>query len=231
MKKILFAVLAFYSIISANESNENILNIGENIYKKTCAYCHGNNGIPPKNITLLVVPRDLRKSILEEEQIFRTIKYGAHFWGAKSDIMPSFKSVFSDSEIKAVTQYVSKKLNPDRKDKNQKLYEKSQNINNFKNSEIVNNGKKLFNKNCKLCHGAKGRGDGIATKKQGESIYPYDLTKILLTEEQIFLYVKYGGKYFGTFKNDMRSWQNTYNDDALKSVAKYVYQILNKADK
>ena len=81
---------------------------------------------------------------------------------------------------------------------------------------------KIFNRNCKYCHGIKGYGDGVATKNPTDSIFPYNLTKTLLTKQQIFLYIKFGGHFWGTDKDDMPSWKKKYNDFQIHSIAKFI---------
>ena len=94
--------------------------------------------------------------------------------------------------------------------------------------KMLKRGKKIFNRNCKYCHGDIGKGDGLAAKNPVDSIFPYDLTRTLLTKQQIFLYIKYGGKHWGTDKNDMPSWKKKYDDFTLRSVTKYVDEVLRK---
>ena len=60
------------------------------------------------------------------------------------------------------------------------------------------------------------------SKKENDFIYPYNLARTLLTEDQVFLYVKYGGPYWGTHKDDMPAWKRKYNDAEIRSVAHYV---------
>ena len=95
-------------------------------------------------------------------------------------------------------------------------------------------GEKIYKKKCSLCHGKQGEGDGTfvkASKKNKDMIYPYNLQRTLLSEEQIFLYAKYGGKFWGTYKNDMPSWKKKYSDVELKSVAKYVSKKIVMIDR
>jgi mono/diheme cytochrome c family protein len=66
------------------------------------------------------------------------------------------------------------------------------------------------------------------SKGSKEFLYPYNLTKILLSEEQIFLYAKEGGHYWGTDKKGMPSWKKKYDDKTLRSVAHYVKEKIVK---
>ena len=202
------------------------LEYGKKLYNDTCVSCHGIDGKAKTDMKLIVKPRDLSKTLLMQQQQYNIIKDGAHFWGAKADIMPAFKHVFNKNQLEAVTYYISKRFNSD-------LEQRVQNTLAQCEKEPVNNdvemkkwGKMIFTRNCKFCHGPEGKGNGIATTNPVDSIFPYDLTKTLLTKEQIFLYVKFGGKFWGTSKNDMPSWKKKYNDLQLRSVARYVDEVI-----
>jgi mono/diheme cytochrome c family protein len=217
--KIFFLIfLAFFSLFAKDSKFEK----GKEIYFDTCVSCHGENGESNKNLKLIVMPRDLKKSILTQEQTYNIIKKGARYWGAAADIMPSFESVYSDEEIKAVAYYISKAYNPNVKEKIKKLLDKEEPIPEKKIKKMAKRGKKIYFRNCSWCHGLEAKGDGEATKNPEMSIFPYDLTKTILTQDQMFLYVKYGGKFWGTHKNDMPSWSRKYDDFTLRSVVKYV---------
>ena len=50
---------------------------------------------------------------------------------------------------------------------------------------MLKRGEKIYKRNCRWCHGLSGHGDGEATKNPVDSIYPYDLTKTLLTKKTL----------------------------------------------
>ena len=222
-----FIILGFFLLSSmyAQEIKDHSFENGKIIYQQTCVSCHGKSGSTNPYMQLVVKPRKLSKTILTQEQSFQITKEGAHFWGAHSDLMPTFKYVFTDSELEDVSYYIAKAFNPDREKKIQKLLDESDSISKEDQSKMLKTGEKIFNRNCSMCHGMSGNGQSEyveQSKAQKNFIYPYDLRRTLLTEEQIFLYAKYGGKYWGTMKDDMPSWKNKYDDFILKSVAKYV---------
>lgn len=218
--KVLLSLLLFLSIVNA--SDEEKYKKGEKIYNQTCLSCHGADGSGNHLVSFIVNPRSLTKTILTEEQSYKIVKYGAHVMGAAADIMPSFKSVLQESELRAVTYYMYEKFNPQAEKRIHELYTQSDVIPVNKQATMLHQGKKIYNRNCSGCHGLNGKGNGEATKTPKVSIYPYNLTKSLLDEKQMFLYVKYGGKYWGTNKNDMPSWSKKYDDYTLKSIVKYV---------
>ena len=204
---------------------------GKRIYESTCISCHGAKGDAKTNLFLIVKPRALDKTILSQEQSYEIINEGAHYWGAHSDIMPTFKYVFEDDEIRDVALYISETFNPYRDERVKKLLNESDKITKEQKPKMLKFGEKIFKRNCSMCHGITGDGKSeFVDKSRGSKdfIFPYNLTRTLLNEDQIFLYAKYGGHFWGTDKNDMPSWKKKYNDFKLKSVAKYVNEKIKK---
>ena len=207
------------------------LDNGKLIYESTCISCHGAKGETSSAIFLIVKPRKLNKTILSQEQSFKIIKDGAHYWGAHSDIMPTFKYVYNDDEISDVALYISEEFNSHRDKKVLKLLQESDAVSKDEQVKMLSVGEKIFKRNCSTCHGVIGDGKSEYVEKLKVSkdfLFPYNLTRTLLNEDEIFLYAKFGGHYWGTDKNDMPSWQNKYNDFKLKSVAKYVNEKIKK---
>ena len=196
--------------------------MGRDIYIKTCISCHGGSGTPSKNLNFIVSPRDLSKTVLTEQQTYEIIKHGTHYWGSYSDMMPAFKYVYNDAQLHAVAYYISTNFNKGIEKKIENLYSKSDKVPKDKESKMLKRGEKIYKRNCSWCHGLDAKGDGEATRNPEKSIYPYNLGKTLLTNKQMFLYAKYGGKYWGTHKNDMPNWSKKYDDFTLKSVVKYI---------
>ena len=163
-------------------------------------------------------PRNLTRSILDEKQIFLIAKKGANHWGAVTTGMPAWESVYDDDTLKAVAHYVYNRF---AKESHKKVEELSYDSSKL-SAKALKRGKKIFFRNCAYCHGKEGKGNGVATYNPEKSIFPYDLTKILLTEKQIFLFAKYGGKHWGSQKDDMPGWGVKYDDETLMGVARYV---------
>ena len=218
MKKLLLLSFCAFSLFGSQISFET----GEAIYVKTCQSCHGVDGKSNTNLSFIVSPRNLQTSILNEEQSYQIIKKGAHYWGSAADMMPSFESVFDEHELRSVAHFISKKFNPDAQKRVEELYAKSDAIPEDKKVKMLKRGKKIYTRNCSWCHGLDAKGDGEATRNPEKSIFPYNLQKTLLTNEQMFLYTKYGGKFWGTDKDDMPSWTKKYDDFTIKSVVKYI---------
>jgi mono/diheme cytochrome c family protein len=221
-----FFILFFIALTSVYAQAHNLS--GEKIFETTCASCHAKDGSANTTIHLVVMPRNLKLSILDEEQSYQIIKKGSRYWGSAADIMPSFESVYDEKELRAVAHYIRTQFNPTAKQRVEKLYAQSDVIPKEKLPKMLKRGKKIYKRNCSWCHGLTGEGDGVATRNPEKSIYPYNLRKTLLDEKQIFLYAKYGGKYFGTHKDDMPKWSRKYDDFTLKSVAKYIVEEFKK---
>jgi len=202
--------------------------VGKEIFQKSCVVCHAEDGSANVEQKLVVMPRDLTRSILYEEQSYKIIKYGSKHWGSVADIMPSFQEMYNEYELHAVAHYISSAFHPNTKQRIEKLYKESLKLTQEQKEKMFQRGKKIYKRNCSWCHGETGEGDGEATRNPEKSIYPYNLRKTLLDEKQIFLYAKYGGRYFGTHKNDMPNWSRKYDDFTLKSVAHYIVEALQK---
>lgn len=224
MKSILLLLALAFSL----NASDTKFDIGEEIYAQTCISCHGVDGKAQTNLKFIVKPRSLQASILDEKQSYQIIKQGSSYWGSAADIMPSFKNVLDDKELRAVAYYISKKFNPNVETKAKELYAQSDEVPENKIAKMHKRGAKIYKRNCSWCHGLEGKGDGEATRNPEMSIFPYNLRKTLLTNEQMFLYAKYGGKFWGTDKNDMPSWSRKYDDYTLKSVVLYIDETFRK---
>jgi len=202
---------------------------GQRLYAQTCAACHGEDGQVNEDMQLVVKPRNLVKSILTEQQMEKVITYGGMHYGAHSDIMPAFQTVYSKEQIHALAQYVHKTFTKKRDKRVKKLLSEAD-LTPMNEEKMMHTGKKIFTRNCSLCHGVTGNGkDSIyieESKANKDFLYPYNLQKILLDEQQIFLYIKFGGHYWGSYKKDMPSWKKKYNDQKLRSVAKFVMETI-----
>jgi len=230
MIKILLLGLLPFLLLAQNKSDQELFNAGEEIYNSTCISCHGKNGETNPQMRLVIKPRKLDSTILTQEQSFQIIKEGAHYWGAHSDIMPAFKYVYKDEQIMSVAYFITKKFNPNRKRKVKQLLKESISTK-ISDAKMLKTGAKIFKRNCSLCHGVTGNGESVYVEQSKENntlIYPYNLRRTLLDEEQIFLYAKFGGHYWGTDKTDMPSWKKKYDDMKLKSVAKYIHENIKE---
>ena len=223
MKKRAF-ILGIVLSLSMSALASEQLEEGKRLYNETCVSCHGATGASDTGIKLTVKPRRLKDSLLSMEQMVKIISDGGHAYGAHSDIMPAWKYVYEEEQIEAIAEYVTKTFNAHRTQKVAKLLKES-NAKELSAKKSHKIGKKIFKRNCSLCHGLKGDGNSIyveQSKENKEFLFPYDLRKTVLGEDQIFLMLKFGAHYWGADKKDMPSWSRKYDDTKLRAVAHFV---------
>ncbi len=229
LKYLIFLPLAFVSLYSLDTKYE----LGKTLYEQACLTCHGSTVISNEKLKFIVNPRSLNKTILNEEQSYQIIKKGSYYWGSAADMMPSFEPLLSEMQLKAIAYYTYKEFNPNLQVRIDKLYAESSLVQEDKKSQMLKTGEKIFKKNCSLCHGIKGDAESKYVQQSKAFkyfIHPYNLTRTLLNEKQIFLYAKFGGKFWGSYKRSMPSWEKKYNNFELKSVAKYINEKIKKID-
>jgi len=217
-------ILSVLLALSFNTYASDDLAEGKRLYTETCVSCHGISGETNADMHLIVKPRRLKDSILSSNQMAKIISKGGHAYGAHSDIMPAFNYVYEKKQIENIAEYVSQTFNTKRDAKVKKLLSKSD-AKKLDAKKMHKIGKKIFKRNCSLCHGLKGDGKSIyveESKNNKEFLFPYDLRKTIMDEDQIFLIVKYGAHYWGADKEDMPSWKKKYDDTKLRSVAHFV---------
>ncbi len=230
--KIVFLTLLFFSslILNANDFSSEYQR-GEEIYKNTCISCHGLDGIPNKELKLAIRPRNLNKTILNHTQLKKVIANGAREYGAHSDIMPAFKYIYDDEDLSSITRYVYERFAKNNTKKIQNLLKMSTELSLKEKENMLQIGKKVFKKTCSKCHGKTGDADSLyvmGSIKNEDFIYPYNLQKLLLNEDQIFLFAKYGSFFWGSDKKDMPAWKKKYSDAELKSVARYITESIKQ---
>ncbi|WP_456404514.1 c-type cytochrome [Hydrogenimonas sp.] len=221
MKTILLTALLGAALFAAG-MDEGTMHKGKRLFEQTCSGCHGKDGKGVMQGGFNVQPRDLTKSMLTEEQLFLVAKKGAFHWGAVTTGMPAWEGVYDDDSLKAVAHYIYHTFAKESSQKVQAYPYDSSKL----SQKALKRGKKIFFRNCAYCHGKEGKGNGVATYNPEKSIFPYDLTKLLLSEKQIFLFAKYGGKHWGSQKDDMPGWGVKYDDETLMGVARYVEEHL-----
>ena len=232
MRKLILSLLVLLQLAFAESSftdhdleKEEMLLLGQRLYKQTCATCHGVSGETNDKMELVVKPRKLQKTLLTQEQSYEIIKHGAHYFGAHADIMPAFKYVYNNEQLISLSYYISHTFNTQRDSKIKKHLHESKKLSKKNEKDALNIGEQIFQKKCALCHGETGNGESEYVEKskaEENFIYPYNLTRTLLSEDQIFLYAKFGGHFWGTDKTDMPAWGKKFTDIELKSVSKYI---------
>lgn len=145
---------------------EDLLPLGKNVYERRCIGCHGEkgDGNGPSAKFLDPKPRDFTKGIFKfhstpgqdalptDGDLFKTITHG--LWGTA---MPPWHNLTTNERL-AVIQYI--KTFSDRWNKE----EVKEPLNVPPEPPVtlasIENGRKVFEANCQICHGPEGKGDG-----------------------------------------------------------------------
>lgn len=225
-------ILLYANSATANQDSEfkgRDLVRGERLFNDNCASCHVGR-MDVSSTSFAVNPRNLELSLLSQEQMYNIVKKGTAYYGSKTDYMIGYENIYTDDEIKDIVAYIHKSLNVNYKEA-KKLYEQAAKMPKDKSKEeILEDGRKVYLKRCIHCHGASGKADGVAVKASNGNLFPYDLTKTLLTDEQKFLFTKYGSKHFGASRDDMPAWGGVYSDEAIHSVVEYIKVMVEKSN-
>jgi cytochrome c peroxidase len=223
--KIIIILLIPYFIYSSTTPS---LKQGKSLYLKYCISCHGVNG-DGKNVILDSNARRLNKTLLNINQIIKTIKISPNKLGAYNNIMPSFKDTLSHKEISSIALYVKSKLANNDDLINNLIKDFDMSGKNY--IKMMKESKKIYDKKCFYCHGDTGNGDGIATLNPTKSIYPKNLNKILLNKKQIFLIIKHGAKHFGATRDVMMSWNKKMDNKTISYLSHYIASKFNRDNK
>ena len=196
---------------------------GKAIYEQSCKICHGAMDGTVVQKRFLVQPRQLNATILNRSQIAQVIAEGSHYWGAYQGVMPEFKRFYDAEAIEAVAAYVD----------SQNVRGVSRGSHLLKNAYFTAdeknlNGAVLYDTHCARCHGQAGDGKGEATYNPPLTLFPHALRSVILNVDQIFLYAKYGGLFWGMADNAMPHWSEVLHDNEIMAIAKYIKNVLQK---
>lgn len=231
MKRVIFSLLVISFITLHAEEFSALYDRGQEIYENTCKVCHGKDGTPNRELNFAVRPRNLNKTILTYPQIKKIITNGAREYGAHSDIMPAFKYLYTTKDLDSISYFINEKFAKHNLEKVKSLLKQSKKLSLNEQKNMLQVGAKIFKKRCSKCHGTNGDADSpyvMGSIQNEDFIYPYNLQKILLNEDQIFLFAKYGSFFWGSDKSDMPAWEKKYSDVELKSVARYIEEIVKQ---
>ncbi|MGK7344586.1 MAG: c-type cytochrome [Candidatus Nitrospinota bacterium M3_3B_026] len=164
---------------------------GKKIYDRLCAGCHGEKGEGDGPAADRLRPRPRNFKIARYKFTYTPFGKMPHDstlrrWiaeGLPGSSMPGWKDKLSDKEIDSVIEYIktfSRRFM--RKIERGKIAEQLKISSPPEwTAEDIEQGGKLFQKNCEKCHGGEGRGSGlsaVALKHDlGDRIWPRNLTK------------------------------------------------------
>lgn len=137
---------------------------GKDIYVQNCLTCHGcaGNGLGSYAGTLIVTPANYK------QEPFRSMPEDQFFWhvseGVQGTVMPPWKEALSEADRWMVIRYIRMIFSrpvmrdPDEGDPPTGYAEK---INPLPlNQDVLDHGKAIFTRECMVCHGVAGRGEG-----------------------------------------------------------------------
>jgi mono/diheme cytochrome c family protein len=148
------------------------LQAGKEIYVARCLTCHGcaGNGLGSYAGTLIVTPANFK------QEPFRSMPDDEWFWhvseGVQGTVMPPWKESLNENERWQVVRYVKDIFarpvmhDPDEGDPSGSYANLTNPLDN--SIEILDEGKAIFTRECMVCHGDAGRGNG----PYGEIIQP-----------------------------------------------------------
>ena len=229
--------ISLQNLISPITESNQILVEGADIYIKNCVLCHGDlldgKGLysesfspPPANFLL-------PQSILSKPKSYtywRIMKGGLGLpkkYEPWNSAMPSWEDVLTEDQVWKVIHFIYKKSKELSTTTIQNISEPS-----------IENGRKVYSKNCSVCHGEKGSGDGPGAKVS--SPFPRNFIKghiklrstpfgKIPTDKDLFDAITNGSK--GT---TMPSWEHLSEKDRhslvlyLKTLSKKFAKFVKK---
>ena len=129
---VIYCLLAIYSPLSANAS------VGEKLYNRYCAACHGSEGNGGVGVPLAL---PAFQQAVDDDFLDKTIRYGR-----PGRVMPAF-DYLKQGEIQAITKYIRSFVSV-----------KSPVYDRHTIKGDLKNGERLYQKQCAACHGANGEG-------------------------------------------------------------------------
>jgi mono/diheme cytochrome c family protein/cbb3-type cytochrome oxidase cytochrome c subunit len=137
---------------------------GKELYVERCLTCHGcaGNGLGSYAGTLTITPADFK------QEPFRSMPDDQWFWhvseGIQGSVMPPWKESLTEDQRWKIIRYVQQVFarpvmhDPDEGDPSGDYANLTNPLENT--IEILDEGKQIFIRECMVCHGAAGRGNG-----------------------------------------------------------------------
>ena len=232
--------ISLQNLTSPIAGSSQTLRDGASIYTKNCILCHGDlldgKGLYGESFYPSPANFLLTQSILSKPKSYsywRIMKGGPGLprkFEPWNSAMPSWEGVLTEEQIWKVIHFI---------------YEKSKELSSAKNQEVstpsIENGEKVYYKNCSICHGEKGAGDGPGAKVS--SPFPRNFKKghiklrstpfgKIPTDKDLFEAITKGST--GT---TMPSWKHLSENDRhslvlyLKSLSKKFAKFVKKDKK
>ena len=209
---------------------------GKEIYITRCQTCHGcsGNGLGTYGGTLAVTPADYK------QEPFRSMPDDQFFWhvseGLPGTVMPTWKLTLSEDQRWKVIAYVQQIFSrPVMRDPNEgDLPAEYADLTNPVplTLEALDRGKQIFTRECLVCHGDSGRGDG--PYHEGLQPSPPDfsdaslygtLDKPLYTDADYYWRISEGLPW-----SAMPVWKSQYSEDDRWRVVHYIRSLFTQTE-
>jgi mono/diheme cytochrome c family protein len=181
------------------------IKLGEQIFMENCVGCHGRraDGRGRQALNLEPKPQNLRNAqfvkYLSDERIFSSIS-----GGVQGTAMPTFEMALNQTKRWQVINYIRSLTAADKINLPNAIEHEFVPVEGFKNPvksdrASVENGKKLFEKHCSVCHGKEADGQG----KIADNLYPKPRNLVVITS--------WGAKPFMDYLSDPRTYDSITN--------------------
>jgi mono/diheme cytochrome c family protein len=209
---------------------------GKEIYATRCQTCHGcsGNGLGTYGGTLAVTPADYK------QEPFRSMPDDQFFWhvseGLPGTVMPTWKLTLSEDQRWKVIAYLQQTFSrPVMRDPNEgDLPAEYADLTNPVplTLEALDRGKQIFTRECLVCHGDSGRGDG--PYHEGLQPSPPDfsdtslygtLDKPLYADADYYWRISEGLPW-----SAMPVWKSQYSEDDRWSVVHYIRSLFTQTE-
>src|SRR3569623_1991112 len=215
----------FMTGAGAKETRPPKMVLGEQLYVRNCAVCHGDegNGAMWTQSSLNPSPRDFTAAAAREE-LSRERMITSVTYGRPGTAMMSFRNRLSAEEIETVVDYIRTnffKKRPAPASPHPEIVQADMSLpftGNLKGD--VGKGKEFYEHNCFTCHGLEGIGQGPCSK------FIYPKPRNILAEESRLrrnrptLLIAVHDCLRGTV---MPAWGRVLSDQEIANVAEYVF--------
>jgi mono/diheme cytochrome c family protein len=210
---------------------------GKEIFIQRCQTCHGcsGNGLGTYGGTLSVTPADYK------QEPFRSMPDDQFFWhvseGLPGTVMPTWKLQLSEEQRWKVIAYIQQTFSrPVMHDPNEgdPPADYADLTNPLQNTlDVLDRGKQIFIRECMVCHGDTGRGDGVY--REGLQPSPPDfsdgslygtLDKPLYSDADYYWRISEGLPW-----SAMPVWKSQYSEEDRWALVHYIRTVFTQTER
>ena len=222
MKKIMMLVLALNGLISmlTSAAAEVSVQLGAELYRDRCAFCHGNQGMGEGLLPLTIdgyASTNLReqrflKDPNDGDMIRRIIVEGLS--SEEGVFMPPWQDELDPDSLNSLVLFIQLFYNEPEKAE-QLLADVLMQV-----KPSVKLGRRVFQTRCILCHGKKGEGDGKLARVI-KNPPPFNLTLSRAPDEYLYKIIALGGESVQRSPR-MPPWEGTLTAAEILSIIDYI---------